>query len=191
MYLGLLCHDIAKGRGGDHHLKGVAIGAKLAKRFGFDKSEQKALAWLVEYHQHMSMVAFKRDLDDPQTIRDFAEQVQSPQWLKMLYVLTVADIHAVAPNIWNNWKGTLLETLYHKTEALLIGVSQKQKKHSSAQQLQKALEDELVRVNPRDITEYIEGADSVSLESYDIATHSRIFPCWQAVKAQEIFGISF
>lgn len=192
MILALFCHDIAKGRGGSHHLKGVAIGEKLAKRFGFDKAEQKNLAWLIEHHQHLSMVAFKRDLDDNQTIEDFAAIVPSLEMLNMLYAMTVADIHAVAPNIWNSWKGDLLETLYRKTERVLNQHKQEQREEvATAIDLQQALEATLPRVNPADITTYIEAADAVSLEAYDIATHIRIFPCWHAVKKGEPFGIRF
>lgn len=190
VYLGLLCHDIAKGRGGNHHLKGVAIGLKLAKRFGFDNTEQAALAWLVEFHQHMSMVAFKRDLDDAQTIATFAAEVKSLQHLMMLYVLTIADIHAVAPNIWNSWKGGLLETLYRKTERLLGGAVGTQEEPPTSH-LQVELEAELGTVNPKDIAAYIAGADNSSLESYDVATHARILPCWLAVHKGEQFGLRF
>ncbi len=190
LYLGLLCHDIAKGRGGDHHLKGVDIGFKLAKRFGFEEAEQKTLAWLIEYHQHMSMVAFKRDLDDPQTIENFVQEVDSLNRLQMLYALTIADIHAVAPNIWNSWKGTLLETLYRKAERLLSGVDEEEEGYSTAI-LQKELGAEMVQTNPKDIAAYIEGADSISLEAYDMVSHSRIMSCWLAVHQGEDFGLRF
>lgn len=192
IYLALLCHDIAKGRGGNHHLKGVEIGRKLAKRFGYNKQEQQELAWLIEHHQHMSMVAFKRDLDDPQTIQDFADIVPSLEMLKILYAMTVADIHAVAPNIWNSWKGDLLEALYRKTERLMDkSLIENIEETATAIDLKQALEEKLPTVNPADIVTYIEAADSVSLEAYDIATHSRIFPCWYEVTQGEEFGIRF
>lgn len=192
MYLAIFCHDIAKGRGGSHHLKGVEIGMKLAKRFGFSKQESKQLAWLIEYHQHMSMIAFKRDLDDAKTIQDFADIVPSLEMLKILYAMTVADIHAVAPNIWNSWKGDLLETLYRKTERLLdSSLVEAVEEIATAIDLKQALEAKLPTVNPADIVTYIEAADSVSLEAYDIPTHSRIFPCWYAVTKGEDFGIRF
>src|SRR3546814_15354430 len=69
----------------------------------------------------MSYTAFKRDLDDPKTIRDFADLVQSPERLRLLLVLTVADIRAVGPNVWNAWKAALLRDLYWRTESLLSG----------------------------------------------------------------------
>ncbi len=192
MYLALLCHDIAKGRGGSHHLKGIQIGLRLAKQFGFDDAEMKALAWLIEHHQTMSMVAFKRDLDDADTISDFAKKVQTVDQLNILYVMTIADIHAVANNIWNSWKGDLLETLYHKTEHQLNETkSEVLEEVASVIDLKSSLEAKLPRVNPRDIHNYVDNADTVSLEGYDVATHSRIFPCWYAVKSGEEFGIRF
>src|SRR3546814_20268586 len=69
----------------------------------------------------MSYTAFKRDLDDPKTIRDFADLVQSPERLRLLLVLTVADIRAVGPNVWNAWKAALLRDLYWRPESLLSG----------------------------------------------------------------------
>ena len=191
VYLALLCHDIAKGRGGSHHLKGVEIGLKLAKRFGFDHSEQQALGWLIEFHQHMSMIAFKRDLDDAKTIEHFSHQVQSLQWLKMLYVLTIADIHAVAPTIWNSWKAGLLETLYRRTERLLGGENQREQRKDVISHLQQALMKELPTENSEQIDAYLQGADRLSLRCYDAATHARIFPSWLVVQQGERFGIRF
>jgi [protein-PII] uridylyltransferase len=190
VYLSLLCHDIAKGRGGNHHLKGVVIGRKLARRFGFSLAEIRHVEWLVKHHQHLSMVAFKRDLDDNRVIESFACEVNDLQRLKMLYVMTIADIHAVGPTIWNSWKGSLLEALYRKTERMLTGEIE-HAGEESYDQLQQQLERELYQTNPRDIAEYIEGADAVSLESYAVEVHARIFPCWYVVQQKELFGIRF
>ena len=79
------------------------------------------MAWLVEQHLTMSMVAQSRDLNDRKTIEDFADVVQSVDRLKMLLVLTVCDIRGVGPGVWNGWKGQLLRTLYYETELLLTG----------------------------------------------------------------------
>ena len=191
MYLALFCHDIAKGRGGDHHIKGVDIGWKLSERFGFNQQEQLDLAWLIEHHQHMSMVAFKRDLGDAKTVDDFTAKVKSIDMLKILYVMTIADIHAVAPNIWNSWKATLLEMLYRKTDDLLNGSSEQLELQSITDSLQTELQSLLPQVKPADIASYIEDADEISLEAYDAETHSRIFPCWQAVQKGDEFSLRF
>ncbi len=121
LYLAVLLHDIAKGRGGDHSILGEEVAQKLGPRLGLTAEETETAAWLVRWHLLMSDTAFKRDIDDPQTIRDFVERVQSPERLKLLLVLTVADIRAVGPKVWNNWKATLLRELYHRAFDLMVG----------------------------------------------------------------------
>ena len=112
LYVAVLLHDIAKGRGGDHSELGASIALELCPRFGLNAEETETVSWLVRHHLMMSNTAFKRDLDDPQTIVKFVEAVQSPERLKLLVILTCADIRAVGPAVWNNWKATLLRELY-------------------------------------------------------------------------------
>src|SRR6516164_4712166 len=121
LYLAVLLHDIAKGRGGDHSERGEQIALKLGPRLGLAVDETETVAWLVRWHLLMSGTAFKRDIGDPQTIGDFVDRVQSPERLKLLYVLTVADIRAVGPTVWNGWKATLLRDLYHRAIAVMAG----------------------------------------------------------------------
>ncbi|MDD3445822.1 MAG: [protein-PII] uridylyltransferase, partial [Zavarzinia sp.] len=121
LYCAVLLHDIAKGRGGDHSVIGAEVAQRLCPRLGLSAAETETVAWLVRHHLLMSNMAFKRDLADPKTVHDFAEVVQSPERLRLLLVLTVADIRAVGPGIWNGWKGQLLRTLYYETEPLLSG----------------------------------------------------------------------
>jgi [protein-PII] uridylyltransferase len=121
LYVAVLLHDIAKGRGGDHSLIGERIAKKLGPRLGLSAEETETVAWLVRWHLLMSNTAFKRDVDDPQTIRDFAERVQSPERLKLLLVLTTADIRAVGPQVWNGWKAALLHELYQRTIDVISG----------------------------------------------------------------------
>ena len=116
LYVAVLLHDIAKGRGGDHSDLGADVAMKLCPRLGLSAEETETVSWLVKLHLLMSNTAFKRDLDDPQTIAKFVEQVQSPERLKLLLVLTCADIRAVGPTVWNNWKATLLRDLYHRAD---------------------------------------------------------------------------
>ena len=115
----MLLHDIAKGRGGDHSVIGAEIALKLAPRFGLDPAETETVSWLVRYHLLLSSTAFKRDLADPKTIEDFARHVQSPERLRLLLILTVVDIRAVGPGVWNEWKRTLLRTLFEAAEERL------------------------------------------------------------------------
>jgi len=121
LYLAVLLHDIAKGRGGDHSVLGAEVALRLGPRVGLSEEETETVIWLVRWHLLMSNTAFKRDIDDPQTIRDFAEKVQSPERLKLLLILTVADIRAVGPKTWNGWKGTLLRELYYRAIEVVSG----------------------------------------------------------------------
>ncbi|HSQ99727.1 MAG TPA: [protein-PII] uridylyltransferase [Sphingomicrobium sp.] len=119
LYVAVLLHDIAKGRGGDHSVIGAEIALKLCPRFGLDPAETETVSWLVRNHLLMSSTAFKRDLADPKTIEDFARYVQSPERLRLLLILTVVDIRAVGPGIWSEWKRTLLRTLFEAAEERL------------------------------------------------------------------------
>jgi [protein-PII] uridylyltransferase len=121
LYLATLLHDIAKGRGGDHSVLGERIALKLGPRLGLSAEETETVAWLVRWHLLASSTAFKRDISDPQTIHDFVERVQSPERLKLLLVLTAADIRAVGPKVWNGWKAALLRELYYSALDLISG----------------------------------------------------------------------
>jgi [protein-PII] uridylyltransferase len=126
LYVAVLLHDIAKGRGGDHSKLGEEVAYRLCPRFGFSQAETETVAWLVRWHLLMSATAFKRDLSDPKTISDFAAQVTSLERLHLLLLLTVVDIRAVGPGVWNSWKRQLLSDLFDATEELLrLGHKQK------------------------------------------------------------------
>ncbi len=121
LYVATFLHDVAKGREEDHSIAGARIARELGPRLGLTPAETETAAWLVENHLVMSQFAQSRDLNDPKTIRDFAEIVQSLERLKLLVILTVADIRAVGPGVWNGWKGQLLRALYYETEPLVSG----------------------------------------------------------------------
>ena len=119
IYVAVLLHDIAKGRGGDHSILGADVAMKLCPRLGLSPAETETVAWLVRWHLLMSATAFKRDLSDYKTIMDFVEAVQSPERLRLLLALTVVDIRAVGPGVWNGWKRQLLGDLYESAEEVL------------------------------------------------------------------------
>jgi [protein-PII] uridylyltransferase len=119
LYVAVLLHDIAKGRGGDHSELGADIALRLCPRLGLDAAETETVSWLVRHHLLMSSTAFKRDLADRKTIEDFVRQVQSPERLRLLLILTVVDIRAVGPGVWNEWKRSLLTTLFEAAEERL------------------------------------------------------------------------
>lgn len=121
LYVALLLHDIAKGRPEDHSVAGARIARRLCPRLGLDEHETELVAWLVEDHLVMSMTAQQRDINDRKTILDFAERVRTLERLNLLMILTVCDIRAVGPGVWNGWKGQLLRTLYLETEPTLTG----------------------------------------------------------------------
>ena len=120
LYVAVLLHDIAKGRGGDHSVLGAEVALELCPRLGLTPAETETVAWLVRWHLLMSATAFKRDLADPQTIQDFVERVKSPERLRLLFLLTVVDIRAVGPGVWNGWKRQLLRELFDSAEELLL-----------------------------------------------------------------------
>ncbi|MEM1088674.1 MAG: [protein-PII] uridylyltransferase, partial [Pseudomonadota bacterium] len=139
LFFTALIHDIGKGRSEDHSIVGARVATNLAPRFGFSASEVERITWLVKYHLLMSNIAQTRDLSDPKTIRDFVAIVQSPARLQQLLLLTVADIRAVGPGVWNGWKGQLLRTLYHESEPLLAGGHTKTPRVSRVRRSQDAL----------------------------------------------------
>lgn len=126
LYCAVLLHDIAKGRGGDHSVLGAEVAERLCPRLGLSAAETETVAWLVRWHLLMSATAFKRDLSDFKTILDFAEHVQSPERLRLLLILTIVDIRAVGPGVWNGWKRQLLGNLFESAEEVLrLGHKQK------------------------------------------------------------------
>lgn len=145
LYVAVLLHDIAKGRPEDHSVAGARVARKLCQRFGLSPKQTETVVWLIEEHLVMSMVAQTRDLNDRKTIVDFADKVRSMERLKMLLILTVCDIRAVGPGVWNGWKGQLLRTLYYETELLLSGgfseVSRKERARFARERLHEALVD--------------------------------------------------
>ena len=121
LYVALFLHDIAKGRIEDHSIAGTRVARRFCPRVGMSAAATDTVAWLVEQHLTMSTIAQSRDLSDRKTIEDFAAVVQSLERLKLLTILTSADIRGVGPGVWNSWKAQLLRTLYYETEPVLTG----------------------------------------------------------------------
>jgi [protein-PII] uridylyltransferase len=121
IYITTLLHDIAKGRPEDHSIAGAKVARRLCPRLGFSAADTELVAWLIEEHLVMSTVAQSRDLSDRRTIENFAAVVQSVEQMKLLTILTTADIRGVGPGVWNGWKAQLLRSLYYETEPVLTG----------------------------------------------------------------------
>jgi [protein-PII] uridylyltransferase len=121
LYVALFLHDIAKGRIEDHSVAGARIARRLGPRLGLSPANTETLAWLIENHLVMSTIAQSRDLSDRRTIENFSPIVQSLERMKLLTILTTADIRAVGPGVWNGWKAQLIRALYYETEPALTG----------------------------------------------------------------------
>lgn len=115
LYLAALFHDIAKGSGMDHSQAGMVTARKFCEEHELEADDGELVVWLVGQHLNMSLTAQKQDIDDPQVVQHFAELVGTPRRLTALYLLTVSDIRATGPKVWNGWKGKLLESLYLST----------------------------------------------------------------------------
>jgi [protein-PII] uridylyltransferase len=121
LYVAAFLHDIAKGRPEDHSLAGAEVARRLCPRLGLSPADCERVVWLVRWHLTMSNMAQGRDLADPRTAESLAAIVQTLERLRMLLALTVSDIRAVGPGVWNGWKGQLLRALFWETEVVLSG----------------------------------------------------------------------
>ncbi|MDQ6990426.1 MAG: [protein-PII] uridylyltransferase [Mariprofundaceae bacterium] len=120
LYLALIFHDIAKGMKGDHSINGEGLARDFCQSIGLSTDASELVAWLVLKHLSMAMTSQRFDLSDPEVIKDFASQVGDLECLHYLFLLTIADISAVGPNVWNDWKGSLLSELYRSTVRCLM-----------------------------------------------------------------------
>ena len=146
IYIAGLYHDIAKGRGGDHSELGAVDAQAFCTRHKLPAWDTRLVVWLVENHLVMSTTAQRKDLSDPQVINDFAQQVGDETHLDYLYVLTVADINATNPTLWNSWRASLLRQLYTETKrALRRGLENPLEREEQIRQTQRAALDNLVR----------------------------------------------
>ncbi|MEC9225535.1 MAG: [protein-PII] uridylyltransferase [Pseudomonadota bacterium] len=154
LFVAALLHDIAKGRDGDHSELGAELALDVCPRLGLTPEETETVSWLVRHHLLMSKTAFRYDLNDPKTIDDFAALVQSPERLKLLLVLTVADIRGVGPNIWNGWKAALMRDLYYQTDAVLRGADATVIAASSAEEARELARAELASWSDEEFADY-------------------------------------
>ncbi|WP_438864192.1 [protein-PII] uridylyltransferase [Neptunicella sp.] len=119
LFIAAIFHDIGKGRGGDHSKLGAADVVEFCQLHGIDEQNSQLIEWLVANHLHMSVVAQRRDIYDPEVIEEFSGQMRNQNYLNHLYALTLADIRATNNNLWNDWKATLLRELYLMTSKAL------------------------------------------------------------------------
>ena len=155
LYVALFLHDIAKGQIEDHSIAGARIARRLGPRFGLSAADTDTLAWLIETHLVMSTIAQSRDLSDRKTIENFSAIAQSLERMKLLTILTTADIRAVGPGVWNGWKAQLLRALYYETEPALTGGFSEVDRAQRVAIAQAELRHELADWPPEEVDRYI------------------------------------
>lgn len=176
LYMACLLHDTGKGQG-DQCIEGARLARRACRRLGLESSEIDSVAWLVRRHLDMSETAQRRDISDPETIAEFGALVGSLPRLKMLATLTVVDIRAVGPGIWNDWKGVLLRDLYTATAAFLEGKSELEpaaKASAAREQLRERLPGNMAnRISQ--ISEDLGQAYWLGFDMEDLVRHARFF----------------
>jgi len=149
LHLAVLLHDLGKGQADDHSLVGERMAIDVASRLGMDEHHAKLLAFLVRYHLLMSHTAFRRDPSDEKVVLRFARQIGTLEALKMLYVLTAADISAVGPGVLTPWKETLLGELFLKAHNELAGGEETEAKYDARRRLEEIRQAVIVQVGSR------------------------------------------
>ncbi|MBI3995774.1 MAG: [protein-PII] uridylyltransferase [Nitrospirae bacterium] len=167
LFLALLLHDLGKGLGGDHSREGAAIALETAQRLKLDSSATEQLEFLVGGHLGMTNVAFRRDLSDDAILVQFAKRVAAPETLKMLYLLTMADITAVGPGTLTAWKEDLLSELFTKTLEILTGDALVLAEEEKVKRIREQLQSRLRNLYA---PEWLEGQLSSMTSRYLIAT---------------------
>ncbi|HVY16104.1 MAG TPA: [protein-PII] uridylyltransferase [Rhodopila sp.] len=173
LYLAMLLHDIAKGRGGDHSEIGAEIALEVGPALGLSDEETETVSWLVLHHLLLSATAFKRDIDDPKTILDLAETIQSPERLRLLLILTVADMRAVSSKVWNGWKATLLRELYARVAEVLEGGLATPERDVRAARAKQAVAALLTDWTPEEVEHFTSLGYAGYWLSFDPETHAR------------------
>jgi len=173
LFVATLLHDIAKGRGGDHSELGARIATEICPRLGLSPEETETVSWLVLHHLLISQTAFKRDIEDPKTILDIADVVQSPERLRLLLVLTVADMRAVGPKVWNGWKATLLREVYWRVSEVLAGGLTVPERDVRVARAKEAVAEALLGWPQADIEKYLSLGYPGYWLSFDPDTHAR------------------
>jgi [protein-PII] uridylyltransferase len=173
LYVALLFHDLGKARGGDHSEFGAQMVRRAGPRLGLTDEQIETVSWLVRHHLLLSRVAFKRDIEDPKTASDLVEIVQSPERLRLLLVLTAADIRAVGPNVWNGWKGQLLRDLYHEADAAIAGSDASGRRRDRIDAAKEALAETLGDWPKAEVERFLGRHDPRYWVSFELATHRR------------------
>ncbi|MEG3640207.1 [protein-PII] uridylyltransferase [Magnetococcus sp. PR-3] len=184
LLVAVLFHDIAKGRGGNHEIKGAIIAREVCPRLGLDRQETEQVAWLVRNHLIFSHTAFRRDVNDPETVFQFARQMGGLENMDMLLLLTVSDIRAVGPNVWNEWKASLLRRLYGVTSQVIVRglfkpedmaeLAQEQREATSDMLCEDYTEDEVQAYLDRFYDDYFVGFEPGAVADHFRSLHGKL-----------------
>jgi [protein-PII] uridylyltransferase len=179
LLLAVLLHDVGKGSGGGHAEVGAELSRTVARRMGLSKEDSARLVFLVRHHLLMAHIAQRRDLHDERMILQFARQMEKSENLKMLYLLTYADIRAVGPEVWTEWKALLLQELYEKAFTVLErGDFKLEASGDRVRRVKRAIYDILVRdYQPQLIKDELQALSTRHLLSYSadiIAEHMKV-----------------
>ncbi|WP_316862237.1 [protein-PII] uridylyltransferase [uncultured Cohaesibacter sp.] len=155
LYVAVFLHDIAKGRPESHSTAGARVARELCPRLGLSEEQTEQVSWLVLEHLTMSQVSQSRDLSDRKTILDFCSVVQTMEQMRMLLILTIADIKAVGPGVWNGWKGQLLRSLYSEAETILTGGHIQESRDSRVAAMKKRVADRLSGWSESETEDYL------------------------------------
>ena len=141
LFFAVLLHDVGKWKRDDHIARGIEMTEELSERMGLDQEERSMLRFLVKHHQDMVLISRRRNLDDYEMIAEFAGLFANEEWLRALYLVSYADLSAVAPDAWTEWQGALLWELYYKTaEQLHSDIQALEAKQRARQILNKHLD---------------------------------------------------
>jgi [protein-PII] uridylyltransferase len=185
LVLALLFHDLGKVEGEEHSEAGMIIAKAIGNRIGLPDEETEMISFLVKHHLLMTHFAFYRDTDDSDVIESFSTTIRSENRLRLLFLLSYADMSAVGPNVWNDWKGQLLVKLYLKTEKILLGhqevISDSFWEHPKTEQIVKDLPD----IGREQIVDHIR---DLGLHYFSTFTAEHISEHIRCIKEAESFG---
>ena len=192
LFVAVLFHDIGKGREVDHSILGAELLEEYGPRLGLTPAETETGAWLVRYHLVMSDTAQRRDPNDPKTIQDFCEVMQSPDRLRQMLVLTVCDIRAVGPDTWTGWKASLLRELYFRADERLSGASDVGSLPHRAAHVKEQLVETLAHMPESDRELFLSNAPDTYLVAYEpaeLAAHAELLH--QTMASEDKLAIDF
>jgi len=176
LVLAILFHDLGKALGENHVESSVRIADAICSRIGIESYDAERIRFLVRHHMTMSNIALYRDTDDLDVISSFAKTVKTNDLLQMLVVLTYADLMAVAPNVWNDWKGALLLKLFLKTQRILTGRTEQEFDYSLLQPKIDKVHELATVEGVQDLEGYLSGLSERYIMGYapeQIVTHMK------------------